>query len=108
MTGFGLYTGTHLNSSDDRSLEILIDDVTYTSTQGGGTQLQPGDADMDLDFDQLDLVQVQIAAKYLSGQAATWLRRGCRRSSSCLPVTAFRLGRSKKYMLSSCRSDVGS
>ena len=31
-----------------------------------------GDADMDLDFDQLDLVQVQIAAKYLTGQAATW------------------------------------
>ena len=34
--------------------------------------LQAGDADQDLDFDQLDLVQVQIAAKYLSGQAATW------------------------------------
>ena len=34
--------------------------------------LQPGDADQDLDFDQLDLVQVQIAAKYLTGQAATW------------------------------------
>ena len=27
---------------------------------------------MDLDFDQLDLVKVQIAAKYLAGQAATW------------------------------------
>ena len=27
---------------------------------------------MDYDFDQLDLVKVQIAAKYLSGQAATW------------------------------------
>ena len=34
--------------------------------------LQAGDADMDLDFDQLDLVQVQIAAKYLSAQSATW------------------------------------
>ena len=34
--------------------------------------LQAGDADQDLDFDQLDLVKVQIAAKYLSGQAATW------------------------------------
>lgn len=34
--------------------------------------LRPGDADQDLDFDQLDLVQVQIAAKYLSGQPATW------------------------------------
>ena len=34
--------------------------------------LQAGDADMDLDFDQLDLVKVQVAAKYLSGLAATW------------------------------------
>ena len=34
--------------------------------------LRPGDADQDLDFDQLDLVQVQVAAKYLTGQAATW------------------------------------
>ena len=38
----------------------------------GGNRLQPGDADMDLDFDQLDLVQVQVAAKYLTGQPATW------------------------------------
>ena len=35
-------------------------------------RLQPGDADQDLDFDQLDLVKVQVAAKYLTGQAATW------------------------------------
>ena len=34
--------------------------------------LQAGDADQDLDFDQLDLVQVQITAKYLAGQPATW------------------------------------
>ena len=34
--------------------------------------LQAGDADQDLDFDQIDLVQVQVAAKYLTGQAATW------------------------------------
>lgn len=34
--------------------------------------LWAGDADQDLDFDQLDLVMVQIAAKYLTGQAATW------------------------------------
>jgi hypothetical protein len=37
-----------------------------------GKQLQAGDADQDYDFDQLDLVKVQIAAKYLTGQAATW------------------------------------
>ncbi len=35
-------------------------------------QLRAGDADQDLDFDQLDLVQVQMAAKYLTGEAATW------------------------------------
>ena len=33
---------------------------------------QPGDADQDFDFDQLDLIQVQVAAKYLTGQPATW------------------------------------
>lgn len=33
---------------------------------------QAGDADQDGDFDQLDLVRVQVAAKYLSGQAASW------------------------------------
>lgn len=37
-----------------------------------GTPLQAGDANQDLQFDQLDLVQVQIAAKYLTGQPATW------------------------------------
>jgi hypothetical protein len=40
--------------------------------EGGGRALQAGDADQDLDFDQLDLVRVSIAGKYLSGQAATW------------------------------------
>ena len=39
---------------------------------GGGTVLRAGDADQDLDFDQLDLVQVQVAAKYLTGAVATW------------------------------------
>ena len=34
--------------------------------------LLAGDADQDLDFDQLDLVQVQQAAKYLTGSPATW------------------------------------
>ena len=35
-------------------------------------QLMPGDADQDLNFDQLDIIQVATAAKYLTGQAATW------------------------------------
>jgi hypothetical protein len=34
--------------------------------------LLPGDADQDLNFDQFDLIQVQVAAKYLTGEAATW------------------------------------
>ena len=38
----------------------------------GEPALRAGDADQDLDFDQLDLVKVQIAAKYLTGSAATW------------------------------------
>ena len=35
-------------------------------------ELYAGDADRDLDFDQLDLVKVQQAAKYLTGRDATW------------------------------------
>ena len=47
--------------------------ANLTSDLGNGApRLQAGDADQDLDFDQLDLVKVQIAAKYLTGQAATW------------------------------------
>jgi hypothetical protein len=43
------------------------------SPRGTGTvELQAGDADQDFDFDQLDLVKVQIAGKYLTGQIATW------------------------------------
>jgi hypothetical protein len=34
--------------------------------------LMPGDADQDLDFDQFDLIKVQIAAKYLTSEPATW------------------------------------
>lgn len=36
------------------------------------TVLRAGDSDEDFDFDQLDLVKVQIAGKYLTGQPATW------------------------------------
>ena len=46
--------------------------VVTTVVGEGQPLLQPGDADQDLDFDQLDLVQVQVAAKYLTGQPATW------------------------------------
>jgi hypothetical protein len=46
-----------------------VTQIIFDRLSGG---LKPGDADQDLDFDQLDLVQVQVAAKYLTGQPATW------------------------------------
>jgi hypothetical protein len=51
------------------------DDTDFVLSQIGLTAfvpIQAGDADQDLDFDQLDLVQVQQAAKYLTGQPATF------------------------------------
>ena len=38
----------------------------------GPSALQAGDADQDFDFDQLDLVQVSVGGKYLTGSLATW------------------------------------
>jgi len=59
--------------SRDPDLDFLPEeDLDAMFIGGSALGLQAGDADMDLDFDQLDLVQVQIAAKYLTGQAATW------------------------------------
>ena len=46
--------------------------MEIVQTGAGAPALQAGDSDQDLDFDQIDLVQVQIAGKYLSGDAATW------------------------------------
>ena len=46
--------------------------IVLESIPEAGGVLQPGDADMDFDFDTRDLVQVQIANKYLSGEPATW------------------------------------
>ena len=56
----------------------LLDDFTqeemdaFFLTEDAASELQAGDADQDLDFDQLDIVKVSVAAKYLTGQAATW------------------------------------
>ena len=86
--------------SDDTSDELSTEEIPFTVVDGSPVQLileklsptndhmalpgfelaassteprlMPGDADQDLDFDQLDLVRVQIAAKYLTGQRATW------------------------------------
>ena len=34
--------------------------------------MEPGDADQDLDFDQLDIVLVLQVARYLTGESAAW------------------------------------
>lgn len=52
--------------------EFGIDTLRGEGDHGHAMPLLPGDADQDLDFDQLDLVQVQQAAKYLTGLPATW------------------------------------
>ena len=44
----------------------------YQATWVPEPMLQAGDANQNLSFDQLDLVQVQVAAKYLTEEAATW------------------------------------
>jgi hypothetical protein len=49
-----------------------VGEIEYFGQPGSGGGLQAGDANMDWQFDQLDLVQVQIAGKYLTGQPATW------------------------------------
>ncbi len=58
--------------NDDRWGDHALGGVTIDIGTPNTNLLRPGDADQDLDFDQLDLVQVQIANKYLTGQAATW------------------------------------
>jgi hypothetical protein len=65
--------GTTLYFSSDRSGgEGSMDLWQVPIVTAPPPQLQAGDANQDLKFDQLDLVQVQIAAKYLTGQDATW------------------------------------
>ena len=61
--------------ADVRIYDEALDEAAIQAIMAGeglGARLLAGDADQDLDFDQLDLVQVQIAAKYLTGQPATW------------------------------------
>ena len=65
-TSLDLRIDVFTNANDER---IGIDNIQVIA---GTTSLQAGDSDQDLDFDQLDIVKVQIAAKYLTGQAATW------------------------------------
>lgn len=62
--------GINRSSSDQ---DFLLSQIQLSAlVPATEPSLQAGDADMDKDFDQLDLVQVQIASKYLSGESATW------------------------------------
>ncbi len=62
----------------DASLLRFSHDITSDTTVITGTRpllqipARPGDADLDDDFDQNDLVRVLQAAKYLTGRAASW------------------------------------
>ena len=60
--------------SDVTFLDVLISDspIPLPTVEPPTVGLMAGDADQDLDFDQYDLVKVQMAAKYLTGEAATW------------------------------------
>jgi hypothetical protein len=58
--------------TDFAGTAATIVDGSITIVSDSSPQLMAGDADQDLDFDQFDLVQVQVAGKYLTGQPATW------------------------------------
>ena len=57
---------------DDVLSEAEIMELFESPPGFGRTRLQAGDSDQDFDFDQLELVKVQIAAKYLANVAATY------------------------------------
>jgi hypothetical protein len=68
-----IYMGIHWNF-DDTEGRLLGGKIADWVSENyfSVIPLLAGDADMDLDFDQLDLVQVQLSGKYLTGQPATW------------------------------------
>ena len=53
-------------------VDLIYGPVSDILDCGTPESLHAGDADQDHDFDQLDLVQVQVAAKFLTGEPATW------------------------------------
>jgi hypothetical protein len=72
QAGDGAPIFDNLHPNGLKLIQTAIDYALGRLQPGAGPSLQAGDADQDLDFDQLDLVRVQIAAKYLTGQPATW------------------------------------
>ena len=68
FSGPDAWDGSFTNDDSESPMPI----GSFTPPLAETTPLQAGDADRDLDFDQFDLIQVQVAAKYLTGQSATW------------------------------------
>jgi hypothetical protein len=65
--GIAISDGKALVGAPGENTVFVIDAARQPTTP-----IQAGDADQDLDFDQLDLVRVQQAAKYLTSNPATW------------------------------------
>ena len=52
---------------------VLMTSIFLSVVRGQDcSRLPAGDADMDLDFDQLDLVLAMQTGKYLTGEPVTW------------------------------------
>ena len=64
LTAFGIFTSPFVSSADSRSLEILIDDVTYTSL---GTSITLGDFNSD---GEINLDDFQVLASNFNTSAA--------------------------------------
>ncbi len=69
--GWGFFP-TANNGVEISSFESVNPPALLLIPSASSPALQAGDADQDLDFDQFDLIKVQIAAKYLTAQLATW------------------------------------
>ena len=61
-----------MNRNRITSVCLALGGVALVTQLAIGQPLQGGDAEMDLDYDQCDWVQVLAAAKYLTGEPATW------------------------------------
>jgi hypothetical protein len=67
-----IYSGTSLNAPTAQGyVGGYVTEFTFDPTLAPDA-LRAGDADQDLDFDQFDLIRVQQAAKYMTGEPATW------------------------------------
>jgi hypothetical protein len=64
--------GTMRSSTLTNPVSIGMVDLIYNPVNDTVSKLLPGDADQDLDFDQIDIVRVLSASKYLTGDPATW------------------------------------